>query len=183
MHFHPAELPRLCLCAIRLPFLPRYHDQDLDDGCQQLSISRAAEMNQGAATDNVIIDNGAVRRFDHPASTSRIREERLRAWVEYQDVLGPGGGSGGGGGKPEVSPPGGENGKPGNIGDGGGAKSKSDRRETDRGSYREYGGIGVLVLDVWANQSWKLDERGMATAKGGDEGGPGFHPRALLSKR
>lgn len=55
------------------------------------------------------------------------------------------------------------------------------KRESDRGVYREYGGIGVLMLDVWGNQPWRLDEKGAATAKG--EEGPGFHPKSLLSKR
>lgn len=121
----------------------------------------------------------------------RIREERLRAWVEYQTALAPGGGGSGnalpgsdtaaigvgndakdGGGKTN-----------GTGGGGGGGKSKSDKREMDRGNYREYGGIGVLTLDVWGNQPWRLDKAGMATAKGGDQEDPGFHPKALLSKR
>lgn len=123
--------------------------------------------------------------MDHPASVARIREERLRAWVEYQAALGPESGrqttvpapeapaSG------ETNPIDGQN----DSGGGGRGKSKSDKRETDRGGYREYGGVGVLMLDVWSNQPWRLDEPGLATAKGGDIEGPGFHPKALLSKR
>lgn len=59
--------------------------------------------------------------------------------------------------------------------------SRGGKLEPDRGAYREYGGIGVLMLDVWGNQPWGLDEMGMSSAKGGE--GPGFHPKALLSKR
>ena len=69
----------------------------------------------------------------------------------------------------------------GSRGGEGGSNSKSGKLEADRGAYREYGGIGVLMLDVWGNQPWGLDEMGMSSAKGED--GPGFHPKALLSKR
>lgn len=110
--------------------------------------------------------------MDHPASTARIREERLRAWVEYQTALGPGSSLG------ESTKA-----KSKEESGGGSGKNKSDKREMDRGAYLEFGGIGVLMLDVWGNQPWKLDEPGGATAKGGEEEGPGFHPKALLSKR
>lgn len=115
---------------------------------------------------------------------ARIREERLRAWVEYQAVLGPDGSR-----QPTLpapdAPADGENNPPDgkNGSGGGGGKSKSDKRETDRGIYREYGGIGVLTLDVWGSQPWRLDEPGLATAKEAEDEGPGFHPKALLSKR
>lgn len=61
-------------------------------------------------------------------------------------------------------------------------KRGQDKRETDRGAYTEYGGIGVLMMDVWGNQPWRLDQLGMALAKDGEDS-PGFHPRPLLSKR
>lgn len=120
----------------------------------------------------------------------RVREERLRAWVEYQAALAPGGG--GSSTAPvgsDTAAEGDNKNNSGNINDAGddgekrNGKSKSDKRDTDRGSYREYGGIGVLLLDVWGNQPWRLDKAGMATAKGDDQEGPGFHPKALLSKR
>lgn len=119
-------------------------------------------------------DKGGNRLVDHPASTARIREERLRAWVEYQTALSPGGSSFGESSNKTKSKE--ESG-------GGSGKSKSDKREMDRGAYLEFGGIGVLMLDVWGNQPWRLSEPGGATAKGGEEEGPGFHPKALLSKR
>lgn len=129
-------------------------------------------------------DAGGGRHLDHPACAARVREERLRAWVEYQTALASGGG------KASRKTPGldtgasvDDKGGNGGGGGGGGSSSKSDKRETDRGSYQEYGGVGVLMLDVWGNQSWRLDEAGMATAKGGDAEGPGFHPKALLSKQ
>lgn len=126
---------------------------------------------------------------DHPASVARIREERLRAWVEYQTALGPESSRQSTMPPPEAPAGGGnnlsngKNDKGGGAGGGGGGKTKGDKRETDRGTYREYGGIGVLMLDVWGNQPWRLDEPGLATAKGGEDEGPGFHPKALLSKR
>lgn len=156
--------------------LSAFPDKDLDDGCQLLS----------ATTTTDTTSDGQARSVEHPASVGRIREERLRAWVEYQTALGPDGSRQSAPPAPEAPASGGNDppdGNNGGGGGGGGGKSKSDKRETDRGSYREYGGIGVLLLDVWGNQPWRLDEAGLATAKGGEDEGPGFHPRALLSKR
>lgn len=59
---------------------------------------------------------------------------------------------------------------------------RGDRREKDRGAYMEFGGIGILMLDVWGNQPWRLDKDGRAVAKD-EQDGTGFHPRPLLSKR
>lgn len=109
----------------------------------------------------------------HPASAPSLREEALRAWEEYQRGLSRvvrGGGREGDHSKSE-----------GGVGGGGDGEERSKRRQKDRGSYREYGGIGVLMLDVWANQGWRVDETGMASAR--DQDGPGFHPHPLLSKR
>lgn len=182
-HYRPRGHNRIVHALSSFPFLPDVPDKDLDYDCQRLSVAGAGGQSPGADTDSVNATADASLRSDHPASATRVREERLRAWVEYQDALGPGGGIVGAG-KQEAPAQDGENGAPGGKGDVGGGRSRSsDRRETDRGSYREYGGIGVLMLDVWANQPWRLDERGMATAKGGEEGAPGFHPKALLSKR
>lgn len=109
-----------------------------------------------------------IRNRDHPASALRLREEGLCAWVEYQNALV---------GRRAGLEPTSQNGK----GEGETNKGKNDKRESDRSSYKEFGGIGVLMLDVWGNQPWRLHEKGMASAKG--EEGPGFHPKALLSKR
>ncbi|CAM9145767.1 unnamed protein product [Ectocarpus sp. 8 AP-2014] len=154
---------------------------DLDDGCQSLSMQRVDEHGATVPRKRASTDGGG-RHLDHPACVTRVREERLRAWVEYQTALASGGG------KTTKKTPGldtaaSADDKGVNDGGGGGSSSKSDKRETDRGSYQEYGGIGVLMLDVWGNQSWRLDEAGMATAKGGDAEGAGFHPKALLSKK
>ncbi|CAM9252372.1 unnamed protein product [Ectocarpus sp. 12 AP-2014] len=155
---------------------------DLDDGCQPLSMLPVDEQGATVPRQRASTDGGGGRRLDHPACVTRVREERLRAWVEYQTALAPGGG------KTTKKTAGldtvaSADDKGGTDGGGGGSSSKSDKRETDRGSYQEYGGVGVLMLDVWGNQSWRLDEAGMATAKGGDAEGPGFHPKALLSRK
>lgn len=112
--------------------------------------------------------DGVVNAGDHPVSAQRVREEGLSAWVEYQSRLAVNGSDEKGRGDAKKD-------------NNGGGTGRSDRREADRGAYREYGGIGVLTLDVWGNQPWRLNEAGMATAKG--EEGPGFHPKPLLSRR
>ena len=118
--------------------------------------------------------NGNDRRTDddHPASLPRLRQERLQAWAEYQHALA-------GEGKLRINTVGADA-KDGRKSDEKG-NSKSGKPDPDRGVYREYGGIGVIMLDVWGNQPWGLDEKGMNSVKGGDA--PGFHPKALLSKR
>lgn len=177
----PTDSEHVLFSSPRLHPLPA--GKDLDDGCQRLpTITTKGGQRREPTTDSTA---GDVRPVDHPASVERVREERLRAWVEYQTALGPEG-SRQPTARPLEGPATGEDrrsdGKEDNGG-GGGGKIKSDKRETDRGGYREYGGIGVLMLDVWGNQPWRLDEAGMATAKGGEDDGPGFHPRPLLSKR
>ncbi|CAM9100725.1 unnamed protein product, partial [Hapterophycus canaliculatus] len=176
--------------------LMAYTPLDLDGGCEEQVRSLRADDPQAAGPrpQPATGDGEDHQDFDHPAFVEHIREERLRAWVEYQTALAPGGDGG------RKAPPGSDTaateesdnkdnnakggGEKGNRKTGGGGgKSKIDKRETDRGGYREYGGIGVLLLDVWANQPWRLDKAGMATAKGGDQEDPGFHPKALLSKR
>eukprot|EP00903_Cladosiphon_okamuranus_P007797 g7546.t1 len=160
---------------------------DLDDRCQQLSPATKGKPRRETTPDNG--DEEARQPADHPASVARIREERLRAWVEYQTALGPDGSRQFTLPVPEPPESGGKNpldGKNDNGGGGGGgaggSKSKSDKRETDRGVYREYGGIGVLMLDVWGNQPWRLDQPGLATAKGvGDEGQEKLVKKALTS--
>lgn len=140
--------------------------KDLDDGCLRLLPKPSPLTTPGSIADTTATD--AVT--DHPASASRLREESLRAWAEYQGALA--------GGKAASDAAAMDLDRDNKEASGRGGKPK---RESDRGAYREYGGIGVMMLDVWGNQPWRLDEKGAATAKG--EEGPGFHPKSLLSKR
>lgn len=154
-------------------------EKDLDDGFRSLSPHPTDVPSAAATRRNVDISGGGRkghRLVAHPASITRIREERLRAWVEYQTALSSGNNFG------EINKIKSKE-ETGSSGGGSVGKSKSDKRETDRGAYLEFGGIGVLMLDVWGNQPWRSDEPGGATAKGEEEEGPGFHPKALLSKR
>ncbi|CAM9540792.1 unnamed protein product [Scytosiphon promiscuus] len=178
-----------------------YTPSDLDEGCQEQVHAPPEDQPRagGPRTEAAAERGGGNQDVDHPASAGRVREERLRAWVQYQAALAPGGGgrgnappgsdtAAGGGDKGTGNRNNSDDAKGGEEkgngkGGGGGGKSRVDKRETDRGAYREYGGIGVLMLDVWGNQPWRLDMAGVATAKGADEEDPGFHPKALLSKR
>ncbi|CAM9456334.1 unnamed protein product, partial [Discosporangium mesarthrocarpum] len=103
---------------------------------------------------------------NHPAATDCLRKVSKRIWREYQGALSMG----------EIN----ENKGEGEEDDGTIGK--------DRGTFRQIGGVGVLMLDVWGNQSWVLGNGKGKSGEGDDmngdrSGGSEYHPKPLLTKR
>ncbi|CAM9574609.1 unnamed protein product, partial [Choristocarpus tenellus] len=67
-------------------------------------------------------------------------------------------------------------------------KEQLSKEESDRGIFKQFEGIGILMLDVWGNQPWGLGELRIEEESkeedGGEGGGrSGYEPTPLLSKR
>lgn len=102
-----------------------------------------------------------------PNSPFSLREEGVHLWKEYERAL---------------TSSAGNDGSLDGLSDSPVAESaQPSTRKRDSGSFRLYGSIGVLMLDVWSNQEPMFDERGLELSPGTPV--HGHYPRPLLSKR